>query len=76
MTNTEPLSEAVVYIAGGLERGNFTAAQITGAVLRELVIKARAMPADVSIGAVWAMTDDVIRHADEAATSGNIACRT
>ena len=63
MTNTEALSEAILYLAGGLESGTFDAAQITGEVLRELVVKARALPDEVSIGAVWTIADDVIRTA-------------
>ena len=65
MANTEGLAEMVLYLAGGLECGTFSAAQITGAVLRTLVDRARALPDDVSIGAVWCMADDAIRGAVE-----------
>ncbi len=60
MTNTEALAEAVLYLAGAIEKGQVDAAQITGGMLRRLVEIAQRAPAEVSIGSIWDAAHDAI----------------
>lgn len=62
----DTLAEMVLYIAGGLECGDFDASHITGANLRALVDKAHSLPDGVALGDAWSFADSIMRGGNHA----------